>query len=100
LIITYGHFAGARTKILKLRHFPNTGSGFCSNTRERQSPDWRVRNAIQENGVPGLLNQQGLVARTLVVRNISVRLEGGQGVHANACIPNRSLGILFDFWRI
>src|SRR5882672_5863231 len=41
-----------------------------------------------------------LVARSLVAGNISVRLKGGQGVHADACIPKRTLRVLFYFRRI
>src|SRR5580693_4657769 len=41
-----------------------------------------------------------LVARPLIVGNVSVRPEAGQGVHADARIPKRALRSLFDFWRI
>src|SRR3984893_2313484 len=72
-------------------------AGRDSNPGNANLPIGGRRNAIQENGVPGKI---WLVSRPLWSWNISFWLEGGQGMHGNAGIPNRPLRILFDFGRV
>src|SRR5271169_1100753 len=52
-------------------------------------------NANLPIGVPEVYHPE-LVARPLIVRNVSVRLKSGQGGHADARIPERALRILFN----